>query len=111
MAYFFDSAARTAKELLPGIRARTFWGERMLLSLVDLAARATIPPHSHPHEQVGIVMQGEMELTIAGETRLVRVGDVYVIPGGVEHSVRMGEAPCQVAETFAPAREEYKFPD
>ena len=57
MAYFFDSAARTPKELLPGIVSRTFWGERMLLSLVDLEANATIPPHSHPHEQIGMVVQ------------------------------------------------------
>jgi quercetin dioxygenase-like cupin family protein len=111
MGYFFDSAGRTPKELLPGIAVRTFWGERMLLSLVDLAANAIIPPHSHPHEQIGMVVHGEMELTIDGETRKVKVGDVYVVPGGIEHGVRMGPEPCQVVETFAPVREEYKFPD
>lgn len=111
MAYFFDPALRTARELLPGISTRTFWGERMLLSLVDLEPNASIPPHSHPHEQVGMVVRGGMELTIAGETRRVKVGDVYVVPGDVEHSVRMGAEPCQVVETFAPVREEYKFPD
>lgn len=111
MTHFFDSSQRTAKELLPGISVRTFWGERMLLSLVDLEAHATIPPHSHPHEQVGIVVSGRMELTVDGETREVAPGDVYVVPGGVTHSVRMGAEPCQVAETFAPVREEYKFPD
>lgn len=111
MTYFFDSSARTPRELLPGISTRTFWGERMLLSLVDLAPHATIPPHSHSHEQIGIVVQGEMELTIAGEMRVVKVSDVYVAPGGVEHSVRVGALGCQVAETFAPVREEYKFPD
>jgi len=111
MQYFYDSSARTPKELLPGVASRTFWGERMLVSLVDLAPGAVIPPHAHPHEQVGTVISGEMELTIAGETRRVTVGDIYVIPGDVEHSVRMGESPCQVVEMFAPVREEYKFPD
>ncbi len=111
MAYFFDPAARTPKELLPGIATRTFWGERLLLSLVDLAPDASIPPHSHSHEQAGMVVRGEMELTIGGEARVVRVGDIYVVPGGVEHSVRMGVEPCQVLEAFAPVREEYKFPD
>jgi quercetin dioxygenase-like cupin family protein len=111
MAFFFDSAARTPKALAPGITSRTFWGERMLLQLVDLKPDATIPPHSHPHEQLGMVVKGEMELTIGGETRAVKVGDVYVIPGDVEHAVRMGAEPCQVVEMFAPVREEYKFPD
>ena len=111
MTYFFDSSQRTARELLPGVSSRTFWGERMLLSLVDLAPHARIPAHSHPHEQIGIVISGRMELTVAGETRVVGPGDVYVAPGGVEHSVQLGAEGCQVAETFAPVREEYKFPD
>lgn len=111
MAYFFDSTARTPRELLPGVISRTFWGERMLMSLVDLAPGADIPAHSHPHEQVGIVMDGEMEMTIGEETRQLKSGDIYVIPGGVSHSVRLCAAPCRVFETFAPVREEYKFPD
>lgn len=111
MAYFFDPAVRTPKELLPGVVTRTFWGERMLVSLVDLAPNAVIPPHSHPHEQVGMVVRGQMELTISGETRVVKEGDVYVVPGDVSHSVRLGIEPCQVVEAFAPVREDYKFPD
>ncbi len=111
MAYFFDPAVRTPKELLPGIMSRTFWGERMLVSLVDLDPNAAIPAHSHPHEQVGMVVRGQMELTIAGETRMVKEGDVYVVPGDAVHAVRMGSEPCQVVEMFAPVREEYKFPD
>ncbi len=111
MSYFFDPNTRTPKELLPGIVTRTFWGDKMLVSLVDLEPNAAIPPHSHPHEQVGMVLRGEMELTIGGETRMVKVGDVYVVPGGTLHSVRMGTESCQVVEMFAPVREEYKFPD
>jgi len=111
MAYFFDSSARTRKELLPGVASRTFWGDRMLLSLVDLEPNTTIPSHAHPHEQVGMVISGIMEMTIAGETRSVGPGDIYIAPGGVEHSVRLGDSACQVLETFAPVREEYKFPD
>ncbi len=83
----------------------------MLISLVDLAPGASIPPHGHLHEQVGMVVKGEMELTIAGETRVVKEGDIYVVPGDVQHSVRLGNEPCQVVEMFAPVREEYKFPD
>ena len=43
-----------------------------------------IPPHSHG-EQWGIVVEGEMDLTIGGETRRYRPGDSYHIAAGVEH--------------------------
>lgn len=111
MSYFFDPETRTKAEPLPGVALRTFWGERMLMSLVDLAPGAVIPEHSHPHEQVGMMLRGEMRLTIAGEARLVKPGDIYIVPGGVVHSVVMGDCAAQCIEAFAPVREEYKFPD
>ena len=107
--YFHDSTTRPTKQLLPGVLARTFWGEKMLLSLVDLHAHAVIPPHSHPHEQIGMCLEGEFPFTIGDETRIVKPGDVWVIPGGVEHSVAMGDTPGLVVEMFSPVREEYKY--
>jgi quercetin dioxygenase-like cupin family protein len=111
MPYFFDPETRTGKELVPGVVVRTFWGEQMLASLVDLAAGAIVPSHSHPHEQFGMLIRGEMQMTIAGETRTVQAGDLYFVPGGVEHGVHVGATDAQAIEAFSPVREEYKFPD
>ena len=96
---------------MPGVVVRTFWGEQMLASLVDLAAGAIVPSHSHPHEQFGMLLRGEMQMTIAGETRTVQAGDLYFVPGGVEHGVHVGATDAQAIEAFSPVREEYKFPD
>lgn len=111
MTHFFDSSHRTAKELLTGVTVRTFWGDNVLLSLVDLAPGAVIPAHSHPHEQVTTVISGSLEMTIAGETRHCGPGAVAVIPGGISHSVINGPAPTVVIDAFSPVREDYKFPD
>ena len=43
------------------------------------------PPHSHC-AQWGLMLDGEMELTIGAETKLHRKGDSYFIPAGVVHS-------------------------
>ena len=107
--YFHNPQERTPKELLPGIEARTFWGEKMLAAVVELEPHVHLPLHSHPHEQVGIVLAGEIEMTVAGERRLLRPGEVYVIPGGVEHEARTFEQPVKVMDVFSPVREEYKY--
>jgi quercetin dioxygenase-like cupin family protein len=107
--YFYQLADRPTKELAPGITARTFWGEKMLMSVVDLEPNTYLPNHSHPHEQTGIVLEGELDMTIAGETRRLKVGDLYVIPGNVEHSARTGSQAARVLDTFSPVREEYKY--
>jgi len=53
----------------------------------DIDPVGDIPPHSHA-AQWGIVVEGEMDLTIGGETRRYRPGDSYYIPAGVVHSAR-----------------------
>ncbi|HYN87941.1 MAG TPA: cupin domain-containing protein [Ardenticatenaceae bacterium] len=107
--YFHNPDERDFKELVPGIRARTFWGERMLVAVVDIAPNAVLPNHSHPHEQAGTMIEGQMEMTIAGQSRTLKAGDVWVIPGGVEHSAVGGDAGARVIEFFSPVREDYKY--
>ena len=109
MSYFHNAAEREAKALAPGIQAKTFWGEKMMMSLVDIEPNSALPLHSHPHEQQGIVISGELEMTIGGETQLIKPGDLYVIPGGVEHGAKTGATGAQVLDIFDPVRDEYKY--
>ena len=109
MDHFCDLESREVKELAPGVHLRTFWGRQMLVSVVDLAANAVVPLHSHVHEQAGTVVSGRLELTIAGETRWLEPGATYVIPGGVEHGARTGDSPARVWDVFSPVREEYQY--
>ena len=109
MSYFPDAGQRATKELAPGVHARTFWGDRMTLALVSLEPNAVVAPHTHPHEQVGMVVKGEVEFTIGDETRLLKPGDVYVIPGEAPHGVRVGSNAVELVEVFSPVRESFKY--
>ncbi len=107
--YYYDPLERETKELAPGIVARTFWGEKMLVSIVDLAPEMPLPLHSHPQEQVGTVLEGSVTFTIAGESRALVRGDVFIVPGGVEHSAHTGPEGAKVMDVFSPAREDLKY--
>ncbi|MBM2837360.1 MAG: Cupin 2 conserved barrel domain protein, partial [candidate division NC10 bacterium] len=50
----------------------------------------------------------EFDMTIAGQTKRVRKGDMYIIPGGVEHGVVTGPERALALDIFHPVREEYK---
>lgn len=58
-----------------------------------------LPPHSHG-AQWGVVVEGEIEFTIGGETGTYRAGDSYSIPAGVEHEamIRSGTRIIDVFE-------------
>ena len=96
------------KQLAPGVKLNLAWGDKLMLSVVELEPGSTVPMHSHPQEQAGIVLEGEFDLTIGGETKRVREGDMYIIPGGAEHGVVTGERKAVALDVFHPIREEYK---
>ena len=109
MSYFKDLAGRHEMQLVPGARTRTFWGDKMLLSLVEIDAHSEVPRHTHPHEQAGVVIEGEMEMGIGNEVRVLKPGDMYIIPGGVEHYARCGDKPARALDIFSPVREEFMY--
>ena len=109
MSYFLDASGREPMELVPGARTRTFWGEQMLFSLVEVDANSEVPLHTHPHEQGGIIIEGELEMSIGGEVRLLKPGDMYMIPGNVEHYAKAYDVKAVALDIFSPVREEFKY--
>jgi quercetin dioxygenase-like cupin family protein len=65
-----------------------------------------IPLHQHPQEQTGYLLSGHVVFTIAGVQHDLRAGDSWMIPGGVEHGVRVPEDSV-VIEVFSPVRDDY----
>jgi quercetin dioxygenase-like cupin family protein len=96
------------RKLAEGIEMRAFHGERMTFAYFTFAPGTPLPEHRHPHEQIGTVVKGEMQLTIAGETRVVSAGGAYHIASNTVHSARCLKGPAEVIEMFAPVREDYK---
>lgn len=96
------------RELAPGVATRLMWGERIMLSFLDMAPHATVPEHSHPHEQMGVVLEGEIDLLIGTERRHLVRGDTYLIPGEVRHAAWTQAQAARVIDVFSPPREEYK---
>lgn len=96
-----------SKELVPGFAARFIHTEHLTLGYVQIAAGSILPQHSHPHEQVTHVLEGQLQITIAWETDIVEPGKVAVIPSGITHSAR-ALTDCYVLDVFFPAREDYK---
>ncbi len=81
-----------------GVQGWLAQGETTQTVFFDIEAAGDVPPHAHG-EQWGIVVEGEIEFTIAGETRTYGKGDSYHIPAGVIHSARFPTR-CFVIDFF-----------
>ena len=72
------------------------------------ASRSVVEPHSHPHEQMGLLLQGELTFTIGGNTKKILPGDMWRIPGGVVHGCVAGDMPTVAVDVFCPVRDDYR---
>lgn len=94
-------------ELLPGIEGHLIHTEGLTIGYFDIKKGAVLPAHAHVHEQVTNLLEGEFEMTVAGETKILKAGSLATIPSNAEHS---GKAltDCKVIDVFNPVREDYK---
>jgi quercetin dioxygenase-like cupin family protein len=95
-------------DLAPGVRAKPLFGDGAMLNLLEFDPGATVPAHDHPHEQLGLVLAGELVLQIQGVDHELGPGDAYQIPGGVEHAAWTTDVGCRVLDVFQPVREDYR---
>ena len=105
---FFDVDKLRSKQIMEGARIRVAYGEKVMMSYVDIEANTTIAEHSHPHEQMGMFLEGEAEFTIGDEKRIVKPGMAYLVPSNVKHKVVTFDKPVLALDIFSPVREEYK---
>ena len=96
-----------AFELVEGVTGRPLFGACAMINLIELQPGAVVPLHSHPHEQLGIVLRGMQALIVDGEPHELGPMEGYVLPGGVEHSAYCGPDGALVLDIFQPVREDY----
>jgi quercetin dioxygenase-like cupin family protein len=109
MSLYFPTPDEMGRHIIfPGVRIQTCAADKMLLAVVDLEPGSVVEEHSHPHEQIGMVLQGRLVFTIGGEEKTLRAGETYRIPGGVRHKVVVLDQPARAVDIFNPVREEYR---
>ena len=94
-----------------GVQMFTTEAEKMTLSVVEMEPHAVIEEHSHPHEQIGYMVEGEAEFVIEGESFQVLAGQMWRLPGGVAHKVIAGDRPMRAIDVFYPVREDMRGPE
>lgn len=71
-----------------GLKSYLLQGEQQQCVFMSYEEDASVPEHSH-EAQWGVVLDGEIRLTIDGREHLFTRGDTYYIPRNVKHSAKV----------------------
>ena len=101
---YVDVDAIPSVEFVPGLRFQPVLGEHTMVNFVSFAPHTEAPTHVHEEEQIVIVLEGEFDFELDGETRTMRAGDVAVVPPWVSHGARTRDTTCREVDVFNPPR-------
>jgi len=101
---YVDVSAIPSIEFVPGLGFQPVLGERTMVNFVSFAEQTEAPVHVHEEEQIVIVLDGEFEFEIDGDKRVMKAGDVAVLPPWVPHGARTHDTTCREVDVFNPPR-------
>ena len=104
---FTKNSDGNPRSLLPGVTLTPLChGNRTNMGKFHLSKGFSIPPHSHPFEQTGLLISGKIHFRIGDKWHETVPGDSWCIPENVEHEVDITEDSI-VVEIFSPLRADY----
>ena len=94
-----------------GVERRIIHTDHLMMANVlftDGPTKEPDPFHSHPHEQVAFVAEGEILLFVGdGEPIKLKGGDHFAIPSGVPHTIQRLTQTVRIIDCFTPLRNDF----
>lgn len=94
------------EQMSPLLTRQFLTGAKAMVSRIMLKEGCVVPEHSHPNEQISMIVTGRMEFVVSGVAQVVGPGEVLVIPGDAPHSARALED-TENLDFFAPPRQDW----
>lgn len=105
----FDEVS--AEQVRPGLERKIIHTGDLMTVIIDFSDGPWAepePPHSHPHVQTSYVAAGEIIFYCEGEPdQHLRAGDMFAVPSGKKHTVKLLTKHVRLVDSFNPLREDF----
>ncbi len=100
---YFGSFENVEMQILfEGVRAKSVKNEQIMLSLIELDSSVSVPSHQHRYEQMGLILDGVLEMRVGVNTKVLKNGDFFKIPPNTSHSAKTYDTGAKVIECYFP---------
>ena len=93
-----------------GAERRLGYTENLMMVIIDFSDGPQTepdPPHSHPHEQVSYVAEGEIYFFLDDECEHLGPGEMFLVPPDKPHSIQLLTEHVRLVDCFNPIRQDF----
>ena len=82
----------------PGIFSEAEIGDQLIMAYMEIEAHQEDLGHAHPFDQCGIIVQGQIEMFIGDEHKILAENETYFAPGGIKHGWKTYDRPARILD-------------
>lgn len=98
-------------QIREGVSRKLIYTNKMLTAVIEFTNgpwAAADPPHSHVHEQITYVAEGDIIFFCEGEPeQRLTAGDMFSVPSGKQHTIQLLSKTAKLIDSFTPVREDF----
>jgi len=98
---FWNLQTLRLHEFRPGIRSELESGSNLTMAFMEISPNKEGAAHDHPFDQCGIVVGGEIEMSVGEEKRLLKPMETYFIPAGLKHNWKTSGSTAKIIDVVA----------
>jgi len=98
---FWNLKTLKLDEFRPGILSKLESGSNLTMALMEIAPNKEGTAHDHPFDQCGIVIEGEIEISVGEEKKLLKPIETYFIPAGTKHNWKTSVLSAKILDIVA----------
>ncbi len=93
-----------------GVERRLGHTDNLMMTIIDFNDGPQVEPdlpHSHPHEQISYVVEGEINFFLEGVCEHLGPGDMFLVPPDKPHAIQLLTEGVRLIDCFTPIRQDF----
>ena len=95
---FWNLDTLKLEKFRPGIMSRAKIGDNLVMVCLLIGSKGEDKGHTHTFDQCGIVIEGQIEMFVNQERRLLNTNECYFIPSGERHGWKTFDKPVKLLD-------------
>lgn len=98
---FWDLKTLSLEEFRPGIASKAEIGTSLVMACMEIGSNMADPGHEHPFDQCGVILDGQIEMSIGDDRKILNPGETYFIPAGTRHGWKTFDSMARILDVSA----------